>query len=64
MHPSHVAIVNKVFTPSEEEIAHAKGLIAAMEDAAAEGIAAITYQGEMVDEAMANSARQLIAQSE
>jgi citrate lyase subunit beta/citryl-CoA lyase len=61
MHPSHVAIVNKVFTPSADEIAYCSGLIAAMEDAARRGLAAITYEGDMVDEAMANSARELLA---
>lgn len=61
MHPSHVPIVNKVFTPAPEEIAWAEGLVAAMGDALQQGIAAIAYQGEMVDEAMANSARELLA---
>ncbi|HYA16326.1 MAG TPA: CoA ester lyase [Bryobacteraceae bacterium] len=61
MHPSHVAIVNKVFTPSAEEVAYAQGLVAAMDDAARQGIAAIAYEGEMVDEAMANYARELLA---
>lgn len=61
MHPSHVAIVNRVFSPSAEEIAWCKGLILAMEEASLRGIAAITYEGEMVDQAMAKSAREVIA---
>lgn len=52
MHPSHVPIVNKVFTPSAEEVAFYKGLIQAMEEAEKKGIAAVTYKGDMVDEAM------------
>ena len=60
MHPSHVPIVNAVFTPSEEEIAFHKGLIEAMEDAQRKGIAAVTYKGDMVDEAMLKTSRELL----
>ncbi len=60
MHPSHVPIVNKVFTPTEDEIAFYKGLIEAMQDAEKKGIAAVTYKGDMVDEAMVKTAREML----
>lgn len=60
MHPSHVPIVNNVFTPSADEIAFCKGLIQAMEDAEQKGIAAVTYKGDMVDEAMVKTAREML----
>ena len=60
MHPSHVPIVNKVFTPSAEEIAFYQGLIEAMEEAEKKGIAAVTYKGDMVDEAMVKTAREML----
>ena len=60
MHPTHVPIVNKVFTPSAEEIAFYKGLIQAMEEAEKKGIAAVTYKGDMVDEAMLKTARAML----
>ena len=60
MHPTHVPIVNKVFTPSEEEIAFYKGLIQVMEEAEKKGIAAVTYKGDMVDEAMVKTAREML----
>jgi citrate lyase subunit beta/citryl-CoA lyase len=60
MHPSHVAIVNRVFTPSAEEIAYYQGLIQAMEEARKKGIAAVRYQGDMVDEAMLKTAREML----
>jgi len=60
MHPSHVPIVNKVFTPSAEEIAFYQGLIQAMEEAEKKGIAAVTYKGDMVDEAMVKTAREIL----
>jgi citrate lyase subunit beta / citryl-CoA lyase len=60
MHPTHVPIVNKVFTPSAEEIAFYQGLIQAMEEAERKGIAAVTYKGDMVDEAMLKTAREML----
>jgi citrate lyase subunit beta / citryl-CoA lyase len=60
MHPSHVPIVNKVFTPTADEIAFHKGLIQAMDEAKAKGIAAVTYQGDMVDEAMAKTSLEML----
>ena len=60
MHPSHVPIVNEAFTPDEAELAHARGLIEAMEAAEREGNAAVTYEGHMVDYAMVTTARELL----
>jgi citrate lyase subunit beta / citryl-CoA lyase len=64
MHPSHVPIVNKVYTPTTEEIAFHKGLIQAMEEARRQGIAAVTYKGDMVDEAMVKTSREMLAFAE
>ncbi|MFT4560313.1 MAG: citrate lyase subunit beta/citryl-CoA lyase [Gammaproteobacteria bacterium] len=64
MHPSHVPIVNEIFSPREEEIEHARGLLAAMVAAEAEGNAAVIYDGDMVDYAMVTTAKELIALAE
>lgn len=61
IHPSHVPIVNKVFTPTAEEVAFYEGLIAAMEAARKAGTAAVTYKGDMVDEAMVKTAEEMLA---
>jgi citrate lyase subunit beta/citryl-CoA lyase len=60
MHPSHVPIVNRVFTPTTDEIEFYKGLVEAMKDAEKKGIAAVTYKGDMVDEAMVKTAREML----
>jgi citrate lyase subunit beta / citryl-CoA lyase len=60
IHPSHVPIVNEVFTPTEGEIEHWKALVAAMEQSEREGRAAVTYKGMMVDIAHAKSARDML----
>ena len=61
IHPSHVPVVNEVFSPSPEDVKHYKGLIAAMEDMRATGAAAVTYDGDMVDIAHEETARKMLA---
>jgi citrate lyase subunit beta/citryl-CoA lyase len=64
MHPTHVPIVNEVFTPSSEEIAFYKGLIETFEEAERKGSAAVVYQGDMIDYAMVKTAREMLAFAE
>ena len=47
--PQHVRIVNRVFTPTEKEIAWAERVKAAMEKGAAEGKGAVSLDGNMID---------------
>jgi citrate lyase subunit beta/citryl-CoA lyase len=61
IHPSHVPVVNEVFTPTREEIAHWQGLIKAMAQRRQEGSAAVTYAGDMVDVAHEETARAMLA---
>ena len=60
IHPSHVPIVNEVFTPSAAEIAHWKELIAAVEQCEREGRSVVTFNGMMVDTAHVKVARELL----
>lgn len=58
IHPSHVAVVNKTFTPSDEEVEYYEGMVAAVEAALAEGRGAARYRGKHVDIAHAQKARE------
>ena len=60
IHPSHVPVVNEVFTPTREEIAHWQGLVKAMSERREEGRAAVTYAGDMVDVAHEETARAML----
>jgi citrate lyase subunit beta/citryl-CoA lyase len=51
IHPSHVATVNEVFTPSAETVAFYEGMVAAYEEAAAAGTGALRYRGLHIDKA-------------
>ncbi|MEU1273864.1 CoA ester lyase [Streptomyces sp. NPDC005799] len=61
IHPSHVPVINRVFSPSPGELDHYAQLIAAVEAAQGAGKGAVTFRGEMVDEAMASTARLVLA---
>ncbi|MGH7862653.1 MAG: HpcH/HpaI aldolase/citrate lyase family protein [Candidatus Dormibacteraceae bacterium] len=64
IHPKHVAIVNRIYTPPEEEISYYRELLSVFDNAIQEGKASVTYQGKMIDYAMAARARQVIGLAE
>ena len=49
IHPNQIAVVNRVFTPSEAEIAFAERVVAGFARAEAEGSAAIQLDGKFID---------------
>lgn len=58
IHPSHVPIVNKVFTPTNNELVYHRDLVRAMEESTRRGRGAVTFNGHMIDEAMAATSRE------
>ena len=64
IHPAQVVLAHDVFTPSAEEVEHARRLLAAYEAAAARGEATLDFEGEMVDEPMARRARTVLASAD
>ena len=61
IHPGQVELANRGFLPSEEEVDFARRLLGAYEKATAAGVAAIDFEGQMVDEPLAAHARQILA---
>ena len=64
IHPNQVALANTAFTPSDEELTWARGVVDAAELAEAEGHGVVSYDGTMVDAPIVTRARQLIASFE
>jgi len=60
LHPSNVEIINRSYSPSEEELAFYRGMIEALDKAQAEGRASCIYDGEHIDIAHAKTAREII----
>lgn len=64
IHPGQIPVINEVFTPSPEVVAYQRKVLAAFEEAEAEGKASIAVDGRMVDYAVARVARTVIARAE
>ncbi|MBV7377414.1 L-malyl-CoA/beta-methylmalyl-CoA lyase [Maritimibacter dapengensis] len=64
IHPKQIALANKVFTPSDEAVAEAREILAAMEDAKRTGAGATVYKGRLVDIASIKQAEVIVKQSE
>jgi citrate lyase subunit beta/citryl-CoA lyase len=64
IHPSQIAALNELFSPTEEEVAHARAVIAALERGEREANAgAVALDGEMLDEAVRRSAVRVLARA-
>ena len=64
IHPKQIALSNEVFTPSEEAVNEAREILAAMEEAKANGEGATVYKGRLVDIASIKQAEVIVRQSE
>ncbi|WP_170583186.1 L-malyl-CoA/beta-methylmalyl-CoA lyase [Ruegeria arenilitoris] len=64
IHPKQIALANQVFTPSDEAVAEAREILAAMEQAKANGEGATVYKGRLVDIASIKQAEVIVAQAE
>jgi citrate lyase beta subunit len=64
IHPSHVPAANQIFSPTAEEIAWARRIMAASGQAAAGGRGAFASDGEMVDKAIVRRAHAILDNAE
>jgi citrate lyase beta subunit len=64
VHPDQVEIVNRVFTPSDEELTRARRVVEAYEHALGEGEGVTALEGEMIDLPVVERARQVLALAE
>lgn len=61
IHPSQIAPTNDVFGPSDAELAHARKVVAAYEEAQAAGHSVITVDGRMVENLHVRDAQRILA---
>ena len=62
IHPSHVDTANTVFSPDADAVNGARAVIEALETARLNGDGAIRHDGRMIDTAMADTARHVLAE--
>ena len=63
IHPSQIDVINRVFTPSPEDVDRARRIIEAYDAARSQGRGAVAVDGRMVDQATVRLARRLEAQA-
>jgi citrate lyase subunit beta/citryl-CoA lyase len=61
IHPTQVDIANDVWAPTEDEVAHARRVIAAFQEGIADGRGVITVDGRMIENLHVENARRAIA---
>lgn len=64
IHPAHIETIHAVFSPGEEEVAFARGVLEAFAAAVAEGKGACMYQNKMVDAPVAERAGRIVRKAE
>lgn len=64
IHPAQVDVANRIFAPSEEELTLARRMLAAFEEAKAEGKGVAVLDGRMVEELHLEEARRMVAMAE
>jgi len=63
IHPAQLDTLRDAFTPTDDEIADAREVLAALDRAAADGAGAVADGDRMLDEALALSARRVLARA-
>ncbi len=64
IHPRQLEPCNRVFAPSEDEVAHAREVIAAFEEATAQGKGVATVNGRLIENLHVEQARRAVAQAD
>ncbi len=64
IHPGQIALANEVFSPSQAEVAKAKRILEAMEQAKREGKGAVALEGKLIDIASIRQAEVLVRKAE
>ena len=64
IHPSQLEPANRIFGPSEAEIEQSRKIIAAFEEAEADGRGVVTVDGRMVENIHVDNARRVLAQAD
>jgi citrate lyase subunit beta/citryl-CoA lyase len=60
IHPNQILPVHRMFAPAEDEVAWAQEVIEAFEKATAKGAGLVVVRGKMVDEPVADQAREIL----
>ncbi|WP_128971576.1 HpcH/HpaI aldolase/citrate lyase family protein [Bradyrhizobium tropiciagri] len=60
IHPSHIPVINEIYSPSQSEIDEARGMLSTFAGALARGEAAIRYKSQLIDYANVRAAMDVL----
>ena len=60
IHPKQIEVVNRVFSPTAEEVDFAERVLAAFKDAEAKGMGAVAFGGQLLDKPIVDRARAVV----
>lgn len=60
IHPSHIEIINSIFTPEKTAVEYSKRLLDTFEAAVREGKGACSFEGKMIDAPVAEKAKKIV----
>ncbi|MEQ1768670.1 MAG: CoA ester lyase [Devosia sp.] len=63
IHPNQLEVIEAAFTPSPEQQARAKSMLAQLDEANARGVGVVTFEGGMIDEAMRAGAERILSRA-
>ena len=64
IHPRQIRVIHEAFAPTEEELAKARRIVAAFEEAQAKGLAAVSLGSKMIDPPVVKRALRIVALAE
>jgi malyl-CoA/(S)-citramalyl-CoA lyase len=64
IHPSQIALANEIFSPTPDEVARARRIVAALDEARGQGRGAVTLDGRMIDAASIRQAEMLLKKAQ
>ncbi|MCK1349588.1 CoA ester lyase [Bradyrhizobium sp. CW7] len=64
IHPSHIPIINEIYSPSRDEIDEALNVVSIMAEATARGEGAVRYKSAMLDYASVRTAMELLKKAQ
>jgi citrate lyase subunit beta/citryl-CoA lyase len=61
IHPGQVPVIDEVFTPSPEQVAHSRKIVEAFDESERGGVGNIDVGGQFIDYPVAHRARALLS---
>lgn len=60
IHPSQAAVINEVFSPTREEVEHARAVVGAFDQAIAAGLGCVMFGGQVVEQPILERAQRVL----